>query len=153
MDDLEREALLGVDVEKLQLTQRQALVWALRAQGLSQVQIARRWGTSRANICNLERVAREHIEASRHTIAFDEQLRAPLHLVCHPGELLFDIPPKLYRSADASDIKVKYDGPMVVQHLLSEAPECVKDNRLTRPLLLMVSLEGQLYVRALTPSA
>lgn len=147
MRNAEKNALLGVDIKKLHLTTRQALVWALRAQGIPQAQIASEWGSSRANICNLERCAREKVEKSRATIAFDEQLRAPLQLVCYPGELLLDIPPRLYRIADQSEIKVSADGPMVMQRVLLEATDCIRDNRFVRPVLLLVSLEGKLLVR------
>lgn len=148
VEDFE-DALAGFDVGKLALTQRQALVWALRAGGMTQAQIATLWGTSRSNVCMLEKAAKSKIEKARETIAFDEQLRAPLRLVFQPGELLLDIPPRLYRAADHAQIKVRADGPMVMQQVLSQAPECVLDNRLVKAILVMVTLEGHLYVKAL----
>jgi len=143
------DALAGFNVAKLALTEKQALVWALRAAGMTQVQIAAIWGTSRANVCMLEKAAKAKIEKARETIAFDEQLRAPLRLSFRPGELLLDIPPRIYRAADHADIKVRADGPMVMQQVLSEVPECVVDNRLIKATLVMVTLEGRLYIKPL----
>lgn len=143
------DMLAGINFKKLNLTERQAHVWALRAQGITQTQIAKQWGTSRANVCMLEKAARKKIERSKETVIFDEQLHAPLRMKCQPGELLLDIPPRLYRHADQSDIKVNADGSMVIQQILTHAPTCVRENRFVRAVLLIVTNSGQLHVRPL----
>ncbi len=141
------DVLSGFDLARLSLTPRQAQVWALRAKGLSQTQIAELWGTSRANVCMLEKAAKSKIEKSRETVAFDEQLRAPVRLLCRPGELLLDLPPRVYRAADHAGIKVRADGPMVVQQFLSEAPGCVHNHRLVQAVWVTITVHGQLYMR------
>lgn len=143
------EVLAAFDPAQLHLTLRQAQVWALRAHGVSQSQIAQRWGTSRANVCMLERTARQHVARARETIAFDDWLRAPLRFSCRPGALLLDIPPRLLRYADQLGLHVQAEREHIVQCILDQVPDCVRDNRLVRPILLLVTPQGELWVRAL----
>jgi len=143
------EVLAAFDPAQLHLTSRQAQVWALRALGVSQSRIAERWGTSRANVCMLERTAREHVARARETIAFDEWLRAPLRLCARPGELLLDVAPRVLRHAEQQGLHVHEDASQIAQRILGQVPECVRDNRLVRPILLLATSQGELWVRAL----
>jgi len=145
--DNQDDLLSGFDFDKLQLTERQACVWAFRAQGVTQTQIAKQWGTSRANICMLEKAAREKIERARETVLFDEQLNAPLQVTCHPGELLLDIPDKLDRQALDLDIQIQPEA--VIDQILTHAPNCVRENRFVRPARISVTQSGHLHIRPL----
>lgn len=143
------ELLAAFRPQALHLTERQALVWTLRAQGASQAQIAASWGTSRANICMLERAARNHIARSRETLAFDAALRAPVQLVCRPGELLLDIQSRLQRCCGPQAQQPELEGLSVPDEMAAKAPDCVRDNRLIRPLLIWVTVDGELGLRPL----
>lgn len=145
----EDDLISGFDFDKLQLTERQARVWVMRAQGITQTRIAKHWGTSRANICMLEKAAREKIERARETVLFDEQLHAPLHITCQPGELLLDIPGRLDRQAGDLDIHIAADHDLIIEQILTHAPTCVRENRFVRAARITVTHSGHLHIRPL----
>jgi len=135
------------ELEGTFFTERQAHVLALRAAGCSQASIARRWGTSRANVSALERTAREKLARARRTLQLADRLFPALSLRCEAGAALVDLPPRLYRAADRAGVKVRADAARVIQHIRERAPDAIERDRLGTPIDLAVTADGALWVR------
>ena len=89
------------------LTEAQARVFELRVKGLTQAEIARMLRTSRANVCILERRAKNNIARAEHTLKLAAKLRAPVVLKVKRGDDILEVPKRLFKAADASKIRVK----------------------------------------------
>jgi hypothetical protein len=86
------------------LTERQIEVLKLKALGLTTSQIARRLGTSDANISATERKARENIRRAEKTLELIRLLEAPLRVVIPHESDLIDGVREIYRKADEMGI-------------------------------------------------
>ncbi|QSG08557.1 Tfx family DNA-binding protein [Halapricum desulfuricans] len=140
LDDTEYEA------DELVVTRRQAEVLALREQGLTQADIADRFGTSRANVANIEASARENAEKARNTVDFLERLRPLVELEIDAHTSLFDVPPMVYSACDEADIKVSSSAVDLVQTVRSEAGEAISGNVVTEPIRVLVTESGDVRV-------
>lgn len=137
----------GYDPDQSVLTQRQAEVLALRKRGASQSAIAERLGTSRANVAGIEASARENVRRARQTVAFVAALEAPVQVTIEPGTDVYDIPDRIYRAADAADVKVGLSAVGVIERLTTTARDALDNRRLTRPVHATVSAEGAVSFR------
>ncbi|MFW6017244.1 MAG: Tfx family DNA-binding protein [Halapricum sp.] len=134
------------DAEELVLTRRQAEVLALRERGLTQADIADRFGTTRANVANIESSARENAEKAHNTVDFLERLHPLVELDIDAHTSLFDVPPKVYSACDDADVKVSNSAVDLVQKIRSEAGEAISDNVVNEPLRILVTESGDVRV-------
>lgn len=130
------------DLEETVLTRRQAEVLALRDQGLTQADIADRFGTSRANVANIEASARENARKARKTVEFLETLHSPVQVDVEAFTSLFDVPSKVYTACDAADVKVDCSAVELVQQVREDAADAIRNNVVDRPLRVVVTEAG-----------
>jgi HTH-type transcriptional regulator, fmd operon transcriptional regulator len=147
---IDADALLeaiGFDTRENVLTRRQAEVLALRERGVSQATIATRLGTSRANVSSVEASARTNIEKARETIAFAENLQAPVRVSIDPGTDLYDVPSIVYDACDEADVKVNHTAPELMTIVSDRAGDGVRGREIRAPLSVGVTTEGAVRVR------
>ena len=137
----------GFDAEESVLTRRQAEVLALRERDVSQATIADRLGTSRANVAGIEASTRENVRKARSTIELVDALRAPVRLTIDPGTDVYEIPDRIYRAADAADLKVTLSAVDVIERLTEAAREALDRRELTAPVRVTVSADGEVRIR------
>lgn len=138
---------VGFDPDRSVLTERQAVVLALREQGYSQREIADRLGTSRANISSIESSARSNITNARETVALADSLAAPVRIRIDPGADIYTIPPEIYEACDATRTKVAHSSAEIVRIIRETVPEAIDDDVTAEPIVLTVTGDGTLTVR------
>ena len=134
------------DPEEMFLTRRQAEVLALREAGWTQADIADRFGTSRANVANIESSARENASKARRTVDFLEALHAPVQLELEAYTSLFDIPTAIYSACDEADVKVNSSAVDLVQQVRSDAGGAVRNNVVEQPIRVLVTENGDVRI-------
>lgn len=147
--DREIETILNdvaFDVEGVFLTQRQALVLAMRERGDDQGEIADRLECSRANVSNIERSARNNIEKARDTLTFAELLSAPIQV-----ELPADLPlhraaERIFEACDAYDVKVNYGAPELSRKIAAESAQSEEAGKLGEAVIVKVTAGGDVHV-------
>ncbi|TQQ82967.1 Tfx family DNA-binding protein [Halonotius terrestris] len=137
----------GFDAEENVLTARQAEVLALREQGLRQLDIAERLGTSRANVSNIEGSARENIAKASETVSFAESLSAPVRVEIPADTDLYRVPNLIYDAADEADVKVSYTAPDLMSLISDRASAAVKGRNVKKRLFVSVTADGSVQVR------
>ena len=128
------------------LTEAQARVLELRAKGMSQAEIARKLRTSRANICILERRARENIARAERTLKLAAKLRAPVVLEVKPGEDILEMPKRLFKAADAAKIRVKLGTPEIIAKIQEGAKDKLHGRSATQRFELALTSEGDVLI-------
>jgi len=128
------------------LTEAQARVFELRAKGLTQSEVARRLKTSRANVCILERRARENIKRAEQTMKLAARLRAPVVLEVKVGSDILTIPRRLFAAADAAKVDVKLDTPALIAKVRREAQAKLRGRTATAPIELVLTADGEVLV-------
>ena len=94
-----------VDEEESFLTEHQIKVLKLKAKGYTQSEIAKILGTTRANVCTLEKRAMRNLLKAINTVRIFEEI-FPIKIYIERGEDIFDIPKKIFKVADEHGIKI-----------------------------------------------
>jgi hypothetical protein len=128
------------------LTEAQARVLELRARGLTQAVIARKLRTSRANVCILERRARDNIARAERTIRFAAKLRAPVVIEVRSGEDILEVPNRLFRAADAAKVRVKLSTPGIISKIREGAGDKLHGRSVTRSFNIVLTSEGEVLI-------
>ena len=137
---------VGFDPAESILTQRQAVVLLLRERGHTQAAIADRLGTSRANVANVEASARENVEKAVETVRVVRAVEAPVKVAIPAGTDIYDVPERVYETANRADIKVAYSAPELVTRILDEAETAVSGRTIDASLTLSVDQEGEVLI-------
>jgi len=128
------------------LTKAQLRVLKLRTKGLSQAEVARKLKTSRANVCILERRARENIERARGTLRLAASLRAPVSIRVKPGEDIFEVAKRFFAAADKVNIKAGLDTPGIVSRIREQAGDKLRGRSVVGEIELMLTADGDVLV-------
>jgi hypothetical protein len=144
-------ARLGFDPEESSLTPRQAQVLVLREQELTQEEIADRWGTSRANVANVEASARANLEKAQETVAFVDQLLAPLAVRIDRGTDLYDVPDRVFQFCDDCDVKADVSAMDLIDRVANEAGRAVRNGSLSRTVVVEVGSDGSIQAVRVPP--
>ena len=128
------------------LTEAQAQVLELRAKGLTQAKIARKLRTSRANICILERRARENITRAERTLKLAAKLRAPVVLEVRRGEDILEVPRRLFKAADAAKIMVKLGTPDIIAKIREGAGGKLHGRSATQSFDVVLTSKGEVLI-------
>lgn len=128
------------------LTEAQAQVLELRAKGLTQAKIARKLRTSRANICILERRARENIARAERTIKLAAKLRAPVVLKIKQGDDILEVPKRLFKAADAVKIQVKLGTPDIIAKIREGARDKLHGRSATQIFDVVLTSKGEVLI-------
>jgi Tfx family DNA-binding protein len=127
------------------LTDRQMEVLRYRRQGLTQQQIADIIGTSKANVCTIEKSALDNVHRSRETLHFLYTLDAQLLCVIRPGTDLLVAPEQIYQAANIRDVKVRYDTIGLINLLQESVPERVQARFVKEEIRVYLNDEGEVY--------
>jgi Tfx family DNA-binding protein len=127
------------------LTDRQREVLRYRKQGLTQQQIADIIGTSKANVCTIEKAALENINRAKETILFFYSLDATFLCVIKAGIDLLSVPSLIYKEAEKKGIKVKYDTINLLNHIRTNIPEKCRGRHIRDEFIIFINESGELY--------
>ncbi|HJJ42415.1 MAG TPA: Tfx family DNA-binding protein [Methanocorpusculum sp.] len=127
------------------LTGRQKDVLRYRKQGMTQQQIADIVGTSKANICTIEKSAHENIRRAKETLEFIYTLDAKKLCVLQGGIDLMDAPKQVYNAAAPLNIKIKYDTLGMINKISASIPEKIKGRYIKDDVCVYLNDEGDVY--------
>lgn len=127
------------------LTERQFEVLKLRAQGLTQEEIARILGTSRENVSVLEKRAKEKVKRARETIRAFESLN-PVKIVLPQGLNLFSAPKVVFHKADIHGIKVRYNSTALIGIIRRKAGDKIAVNTIAEPVEIRLLRNGDVII-------
>jgi hypothetical protein len=128
------------------LTERQIEVLRLKAQGLSTSEIARRLGTTDANVSATERKARENIRRAQRTLQLVKMLEAPLRIVIPPESDLNHGVREIYRRANDTGIWISHNFPSLAALIQQKAGEKIKGRRVLKEIEVAITREGEVMV-------
>ena len=128
------------------LTDRQLQVLRLRSQGLSQQEVAKMMGTTRANISKLERRAHQNIIASRRTIHDWMKVQAPIISQIPAGTDVLRVPDMIFREADLVGIHLPANSIDLIVRLKAKAPFLFKRQSLPKDVVIFITREGQILL-------
>ncbi len=129
------------------LTERQIQILRLRKQGLSQVAIAAKLGTSRANISATEKVANRNIQRAKDTLELVKFIDAPIWIALEPDSDVNEAVEELYRRADSEGIRVSHSFPSLSDMIRRKAGEKVKGRKVLKKLEIAVGRDGEIVIR------
>ncbi|MFB0500698.1 MAG: Tfx family DNA-binding protein [Candidatus Hadarchaeaceae archaeon] len=128
------------------LTEAQARVFKLRVKGLTQAEISRMLRTSRANVCILERRARDNIARAERTLKLAAKLRAPVVLKVKQGDDILEVPKRLFKAADAAKIRVKLSTLDVISKIRGGTGDKIYGRSVTQSFDVVLTSEGELFI-------
>ncbi len=128
------------------LTKAQLRVMGLRAKGLSQAEVARMIKTSRANVCILERRARENIERARETLRLAGGIESPVVVRIESGEDILEAPKRFFAAADKAKIKAGLDTAALIARIREQAGDKLKGRLASEAIDLMLTSDGDVVV-------
>lgn len=135
-----------VNIEDTHLTERQYEVLIRRSKGESLSKIAEDLGTTRSNICLLEKAAKENIRKAINTIKLIESVKLPVKVAIHSETDLYEIPGMVYREADLRGIRVKYSGPRLLRFIEDNYSHRIRNRRVLAGFEIGVDGDGNLHV-------
>lgn len=128
------------------LTDTQEKILKLRNDGLTQAEIARKLGTSRANICSIEQRAERNIKRARETLDLAERIRAPVSMTIKTGEDIFEVTKRFFKAADEASIRVSLDTPGLVSKIKNQAERKLDGRIASEEIKLYLTSEGAVTV-------
>ncbi len=137
--------VFNIDKETF-LTERQIEVFLRREKGETLAEIAKALGTTRSNVCAIERAARKNIERAYRTIKLVESLLYESIIRVPIGTDLYDIPGLVYRKADELGIKVEMSGPMLLKFIVEQCGEKLRNREVLREITIGISSDGNITV-------
>ncbi len=132
--------------EEAFLTERQLEVIIRRKRGETLAEIAKALGTTRSNVCAIERAARKNIERAYKTVRLVESLLYESVITVPPGTDLYDIPGLIYRRADELGIKVRLSGPMLLKLIVEHCSERLRNREVLREISIAIDSDGNVSV-------
>lgn len=129
------------------LTPRQWHVLRLRATGLTQAQVAKRFHTTRENVSIIEHRAHENIRAAKATVAALEQLSDSKEMIIPSGTSIFEATSMILLRADILRVKVKMNADAILATLRSKCGGRLRGHHLTAVVRVRIREDGFLIIR------
>ena len=126
------------------LTNKQLKVLELRSKGLTQREAARQLGTTRANVSMIEWRARKRLAKARDTIRAYELMQEDFEVGIREGTKLADVSAIILRICNKRHVHLRSTIVDIIKVIKSLKPDCIKDGRLNRKILLRIDREGDL---------
>ncbi|HJJ47222.1 MAG TPA: Tfx family DNA-binding protein [Methanocorpusculum sp.] len=127
------------------LTDRQKEILRFRRGGMTQQEIADRLGTSKANICTIEKSAHENIRRAKETLNFIYTLDAEELCIIEKGTDLINAPKQIYEEATRKQIKIRFDTLNLINSICNCVPEKIKGRQVKENICVYMNKEGNLY--------
>jgi len=128
------------------LTERQIEVLKLRAQGLTQEEVAQKLKTTRENISILEKRAYQNIKLARETLVALKSFGVAVTVAIKPGTHLVDVPRIILDKADEANIKVRANFTRIYDEIRFKAGDKVKRSRVVRQIYVKILPNGDFTV-------
>ncbi|MCC6034841.1 MAG: Tfx family DNA-binding protein [Desulfurococcaceae archaeon] len=125
-------------------TEKEYSVLRLRAQGLTQREIAQILGVSRTTVSILERAALRKVKLAEKTLNIYRELYSRLTFTIKPGVKLAEIPVIILRKADEVNIKLKGDFTYIYSQLRYKVG--VKRSVLDREIKVIIYRDGSFEI-------
>jgi len=122
-------------------------VLRLRAEGLTQSQVAKRLRTSRENISIIEGRAHANVKAAKSTLAAIEQLSESKELVIPTGTSIFDAVSITLQRADILRIKLRVSADSILAAIRSKCKRKIRGHHLTSPVRINISEDGNILIK------
>ncbi|MDK2974241.1 MAG: HTH-type transcriptional regulator, fmd operon transcriptional regulator [Methanofollis sp.] len=127
------------------LTDRQKEVLRYRKMGLTQQQVADIIGTSKANVCTIEKAAYENIERSKETLEYLYTLDSEHLCTIKAGTDLFDASSTVFDEAEKLGIKVKYNTIELINRIHDSNPDRFRARYVREDIEVYINKEGDLF--------
>jgi HTH-type transcriptional regulator, fmd operon transcriptional regulator len=135
------------------LTKRQVQVLQFRLQGLTQQEIADLMGTTRANICKMERRAHQNVMMARRTLREWMKIQAPIVVSVPAGTDVLRVPSMIFKAADMEGIHLPVNAIDIIIQLRIQASflfrkQAVLDEKHALPteVEIFINHEGQILL-------
>lgn len=119
-------------------------VLILRKRGFTQEKVAKMLGTSRENICIIERNAYNTIRAAQATIEAFASLHEDGLFLVPSRTSIYDIPHLILSRGDFLGIRIKLDTNSILALVKSKAK--IRNYHLISPLVVRIKLDGKLML-------
>ncbi len=129
------------------LTKRQIEILKLRKKGYSQTEVAKKLGTSRANISSTEKSALENIRRAERTIEMVKALDAPIWLNIKTDRDLNEVVREIYDKADKEGVWIPHSFPSLVNLIQGHAEDGIKGRRVLKEFEIAITKDGEIIVR------
>jgi Tfx family DNA-binding protein len=128
------------------LTKSQINVLRLRHAGLTQEEIARKFGTTRQNIAIIEKRGKRNLQLAEETIREYDKIKTAASLRIKPGTHMVDIPRFVIDAADKAQVKLKADFTRIYNEIRFKAAGCVRGAEIVKPITIMILEDGDVEV-------
>ncbi len=128
------------------LTEKQLEVFIRRKRGETLTEIAKALGTTRSNICAIERSAKKNIEKAYKTVKLVESLLYKSVITVPAGTDLYDVPGLIYKKADELGIKIKMSGPMLLKYIVDHCEDRLRNREILREITIGIDHEGNITI-------
>ena len=125
-------------------TDRQIQVLRYRKSGLTQQQIADIFHTSKANICTIEKAARENVLRAKKTLDLFHTLDARLICTIRAGSDLFDTVPRIIDEAKNAGMNLKIDPMDIINRVREEFPGRIHGRLIKQDIEVYLETSGWL---------
>lgn len=123
------------------------MILALKARGHSQREIAGILGTTVANVCILEKRAKNNLAKAVRTVELAKRLVAPAVVKVKRGDDIMQIPKLLMKKADEMGIKLKTTTPDIISEIREHAGKKIKGRRAKESFEVAATRDGEVIVR------
>ena len=128
------------------LNELQVEILKLRAQGLTQAEIAKRLNLSRSYVSMIELRAKRKIKAAEETLKIVSLIQSQELIVIRKGTRLAEIPLVVLKAADKRRIHLKTNIIEIIRMVKLANPPCIRKGRTVREITFKVSSEGRLIL-------
>lgn len=136
----------SVPVDETTVTERQAEVMRLRADGLTQAAIATRLGTTASNVSAIERAGQTNVERARRTLDLARVIRAPARVSMPAGTAFDDLVDAIYAEGDATGTRIEFCRPELYAHLYTRLDEALDAGRVATSVEIGLTRDGDVRV-------
>ncbi len=137
---------LPVEIADTVLTERQARILALRADGYTQAEIADELGTTTANISAIESSARANITRANRTITAAQILQAKIRFTVSAGTTIRELTDRVYEAGNNAELKISYPSADLSELLRQHLRDRLDASTLTESVAIGISTEGNVVV-------
>jgi HTH-type transcriptional regulator, fmd operon transcriptional regulator len=117
----------------------------LRKRGFTQEKVAKMLGTSRENICIIERNAYNAVWAAQATIKAFESLHEDGIFMIPSRTSIYDVPRLIMQRGDVLGVRIRIDENSVIALVKSKGK--IRNYHLVSPLAVRIKPDGQLIVQ------
>jgi len=128
------------------LTKAQVEVLKLRLMGLTQEEIASKFGTSRQNIAIIGKRGRRNLKLAEETIRVYEKITTAASVRVKPDTHMVDIPRLVIDAADKAKVKLRADFTRIYNEIRFKAPGCVKGPKVVKPITVLILKDGDIEI-------